>query len=104
MNEDQFIHDISVHEWFIKKGFSDELVDLAYNLNITHGYSAKDVSVLMLMFVNAFAASQSRLGFQTSLVAEGGNIRIAEEMAKNLKHEILLNKDCLLYTSPSPRD
>ena len=53
MNEDQFIHDISVHEWFIKKGFSDELVDLAYNLNITHGYSAKDVSVLMLMFVNA---------------------------------------------------
>ena len=93
MNEDQFIHDISVHEWFIKKGFSDELVDLAYNLNITHGYSAKDVSVLMLMFVNAFAASQSRLGFQTSLVAEGGNIRIAEEMAKNLKHEILLNKE-----------
>ena len=93
MNEDQFIHDISVHEWLNKNGFSDELVDLAYNLNISHGFSAKDVSVLMLMFVNAFAASQSRLGFQTSLVAEGGNIRIAEEMANNLKHEVLLNKE-----------
>ena len=31
--------------------------------------------------------------FKTSLVAEGGNIRIAEEMANNLKHEVLLNKE-----------
>ena len=92
MNQDQFIHDISIHEWLTQKGFSDELVDLTYNLNISHGYSAKDVSVLMLMFVNAFAASQSRLGFQTSLVAEGGNIRIAEEMANNLSREVLLDK------------
>ena len=92
MNEDQFIHDVSVHEWFKNKGFSEELIDLAYNLNISHGYNAKDVSVLMLMFVNAFAASQNRLGFQTSLAAEGGNISIAEAMANNLKEEVHFNK------------
>ncbi|MDP6146826.1 MAG: FAD-dependent oxidoreductase [Gammaproteobacteria bacterium] len=92
MNEDHFMHDISVHEWLKKEGFSDDLIDLAYNLNISHGYSAKDVSVLMLMFVNAFAASQSRLGFQTSLVAEGGNISIVEAMANNLSEEVYFGK------------
>jgi monoamine oxidase len=46
----------------------------------------------MLMFVNAFAASQSRLGFQTSLAAEGGNISIAEAMANNLKEEVHFDK------------
>ena len=92
MNEEQFIHDISVHEWLKDKGYSDELVDLAYNLNISHGYNAKDVSVLMLMFVNAFAASQSRLGFQTSLVAEGGNISIVEAMANGLREEVHFDK------------
>lgn len=92
MNEEQFIHDISVHEWLTNKGFSDELVDLVYNLNISHGYDAKDVSVLMLMFVNAFSASQSRLGFQTSLVAEGGNISIVEAMANNLSEEVHFGK------------
>ena len=92
MNEDQFINDVSVHEWLKDKGYSEELIDLAYNLNISHGYNAKDVSVLMLMFVNAFAASQSRLGFQTSLAAEGGNISIAEAMANNLKEEVHFDK------------
>ena len=92
MNKDYFKHDISVHEWLLKEGFSDDLVDLVYNLNISHGYSAKDVSVLMLMFVNEFAFSQRRLGFQTSFVAEGGNISIVEAMANNLSQEVLLNK------------
>ena len=92
MNPKHFIHDISVHDWLIQKGYKQDLIDLVYNMNITHGYNAKDVSVLMLMFVNAFASSQSRLGFRTSLSAEGGNMVIPEAMANSLEQQVLFNK------------
>ena len=92
MNPKHFMHDISVHDWLVKQGFKQDFIDLVYNMNITHGYNAKDVSVLMLMFVNAFASSQSRLGFRTSLSAEGGNMVIPEAMANNLDQQVHFKK------------
>ena len=92
INPKHFIHDISVHDWLIQQGYKQDFIDLVYNMNITHGYNAKDVSILMLMFVNAFASSQSRLGFRTSLSAEGGNVVIPEAMANSLEQQVLFNK------------
>jgi|TARA_B110000263_G_scaffold39435_1_gene31094 monoamine oxidase len=92
MNPKNFIHDISVHDWLMKEGFNSDFIDLVYNLNITHGHTAKDVSVLMLMFVNAFSSNQNRLGESTSYTAKGGNMSIPEAMANNLNEPVLMNK------------
>jgi len=92
MQDENFQYDISVHDWLASEGLNQKAIDLVYNTNISHGFNAKDVSILMLMFVNSFFNSQMSLGFRTSLVAEGGNMVIPEAMANNLKQEVLLNK------------
>ena len=92
MKDENFQYDISVHDWLASQGLNQKAIDLVYNTNISHGFNAKDVSILMLMFVNSFFNSQMSLGFRTSLVAEGGNMVIPEAMANNLKQEVLLNK------------
>ena len=92
MQEENFKYDISVHDWLESQGLNQKAIDLVYNMNISHGYNAKDVSILMLMFVNSFFNSQMSLGFRTSLVAEGGNMMIPEAMANNLNQEVLFNK------------
>ena len=57
------------------------------------GIRAKDVSMLMLFFVNAFMDSQIALGFKTfGYTAKDGNMSIPEAMASNLSNEVQLSK------------
>ena len=93
VDPENFHLDQSVHQWMLEQGFSDNLIDLVYNTNITHGNTAKDVSVLMLFFVNAFMNAQSDLDFKTfGYTAKGGNMSIPEAMANNLGNGVQLNK------------
>ena len=100
MNPENFHLDQSVHQWMRDQGFSDDLINLVYNTNITHGNSAKDVSMLMLFFVNAFMDSQIALGFKTfGYTAKDGNMSIPEAMASNLSNEVQLSKKAVAITS-----
>ena len=96
VDPENFHLDQSVHQWMLEQGFSDNLIDLVYNTNITHGNTAKDVSVLMLFFVNAFMNAQSDLDFKTfGYTAKGGNMSIPEAMANNLGNGVQLNKQVI---------
>ena len=100
MDPENFHLDQSVHQWMREQGFTDSLINLVYNTNITHGNTAKDVSMLMLFFVNAFMNSQIALSFNTfGYTAEGGNMSIPEAMASNLSNEVQLHKKVIAITT-----
>jgi len=100
MDPENFHLDQSVYQWMREQGFADSLINLVYNTNITHGNTAKDVSMLMLFFVNAFMNSQIALGFNTfGYTAEGGNMSIPEAMASNLGNEVQLHKKVIAITT-----
>ncbi|UCG71900.1 MAG: FAD-dependent oxidoreductase [Chromatiales bacterium] len=83
--------DISLHDWMKRQGVSDEVIDLTYNIEPTHGNSAWDVSALMMMQVASFIAAQRALakpGQSPFLTAEGGNLSIPEAMAAALDADI----------------
>jgi monoamine oxidase len=87
-------YDISLHEWLRQAGQSDAAIELAYNTNPTHGFSAHDISALMVMFAAQFGAMQRQLTANTpakGYTAKGGNQAIPEAMANALKSEVLLN-------------
>lgn len=83
--------DISLHDWMRRQGVSDAAIDLAYNIEPTHGNSAYDVSALMMMQVASFIAAQIALakpGQSPFLTAAGGNLSIPEAMAAALDSDI----------------
>jgi len=84
--------DISLHEWLISKGVSQEEIDLAYNINSDFGNSSYGVSALMLMFVYAWGTMQRAIEPRATFAAEGGNQRIPEAMATALKNEVHLGR------------
>lgn len=90
--------DISLHDWLMSKGQSEEAIELAYNTNPTHGMSAHDVSALMAMFITSFQGSQSKLTANNPVkgyTAKGGNQAIPEAMANALKTEVRLKNAAL---------
>ena len=96
VDPENFHLDQSVRQWMLGQGFSDNLIDLVYNTNITHGNTAEDVSVLMLFFVNAFMNAQRDMDFKTfGYTAKGGNMSIPEAMANNLGNGVQLNKQVI---------
>ena len=96
VDPENFHLDQSVRQWMLEQGFTDNLIDLVYNTNITHGNTAEDVSVLMLFFVNAFMNAQRDLDFKTfGYTAKGGNMSIPEAMANNLGNGVQLNKQVI---------
>ena len=83
--------DISLHDWLKSLGQSEEIINLAYNVEPTHGSSAYDVSALMALFVASFIAAQRALstpGQSPFLTAKGGNQAIPEAMAAALDNEV----------------
>jgi len=86
--------DVSLHQWLRSLGVSEELIEMGWNTNITHGTSAHDVSALMVQFVDRFTATQQALGKETfGYTAVGGNQSIPEAMARALKREIHFGRD-----------
>lgn len=86
--------DVSLHQWLNDQGVSDEVIELGWNTNITHGTTAHDVSALMVLFVDSFTRMQQQLGKDIfGYTAVGGNQSIPEAMAAALQKEVHLNRD-----------
>ncbi len=84
-------HDISMFQFLTQHGANEAMIDLTYNTNITYGTSAHDVSMLQMFASNYFVKTQLEID-DGRFVGTGGNMRVPEGIAKNLKSEILLNK------------
>ena len=88
--------DVSYHEWLNSKGLSDEIINVAYNIEPSHGSSAHDVSALMMMFSGAFTATQIALvqpDQSPVSTAVGGNMAIPEAMAGALKNPVQFGRN-----------
>jgi monoamine oxidase len=89
-----FRYDVPLHEWLRSLGVSDEIIELCWNINPSHGTSAWDVSAMQALFSTTFAMMQAQLGGRTfGYTAVGGNQAIPEAMARALKKEIWFNQD-----------
>lgn len=86
--------DISLHDWLLQMGQSEETIQLAYNTNPTHAVTAKDLSALMSMNAGFFGSMQRTLVANNPIkghTAKNGNMSIPEGMANGLKTEVRLN-------------
>ena len=78
--------DISMRDWMLGLGFSEDVVRIGYGINTTFGRDARDVSALLMLFRAAFSKEQRRLAPATSLgfTVEGGVDRVPLAMAAAL--------------------
>ncbi len=89
-----FHHDVSLHEWLVSLGVSEDIIDLCWNNNPAYGNTAHDVSAMMAMFSSAFTQTQIQLGGRTfGYTAVGGNMAIPEAMAKALRREVHFGRE-----------
>lgn len=72
--------DVPLDEFLRAQGATAPIIDLAYDRTPTYGRTARDVSALMLAFVDAFEREQRKSG-PALYEAKGGNRRIPEGMA-----------------------
>ncbi len=82
-------HDISVYDVMKREGFTDDQINLTYNLNVPYGTSAHDISALMMWFNAGWSEAMD----ETYLSAIGGNVTIPEAMAAALQSEVHLGKE-----------
>ena len=82
-------YDVSLHQWLVSLGVSEEVIELCWNTNPNYGTTAHDVSAMMVLFGTTFAMMQQQLGGKTfGYTAVGGNQSIPEAMAKGLKKPV----------------
>ena len=95
-------YDIPLYDFLKGLGASDAVIELAYNTNIIFGTSAHDVSLLQPLGTDFWIKFQQQIE-RVSLVGKGGNQRIPEAIASNLKDEILFRKKVSGIRSESDR-
>jgi len=83
--------DVSMREFLKAQGATEAMIGLAYDTNTSYGTSARDVSALMLGFVEAFQRAQRSVK-PAVYKAKGGNQQIPEGMAKRLKGGVRLGQ------------
>ncbi len=99
--------DISVHQWLASKGASNAAIELGFNTNISHGFTAHDVSMLMMWFVAAFTQLQIEVAPEGvfGFVAKGGNQSIPEAMAGALSEEVHFDRNVVgIRTGSDPAE
>jgi len=86
--------DVSMRDWMLGLGLSDEVVRFGYGINTTFGFDASDVSALLMLFRGAFSKAQRRLAPTGSLgyTVENGVDRIPTAMAAALAREVELER------------
>ena len=84
-------YDISFHAYLEKQGASDRIIQLAIDTNCHYGTSAHDVSALMLLR-NDLRGKFRQRGGRINFVGKGGNQRVPEGIANNLKRQVALRK------------
>ncbi len=83
--------DISVFDALKRAGLNAEQIELAFDLNVSYGTSAHDVSALMMWFNDGWIRSMEG-GPRVAWAARGGNSNIPLTMAANLKSEVHLRR------------
>jgi monoamine oxidase len=91
-------HDVSMHEFLKAQGATEAMIALAYDTNTSYGTSARDVSALMMGFVEAFQRGQRSVK-PAVFKAKGGNRQIPEGMAKQLKGGVRLGEQVTAIVS-----
>ena len=78
--------DISMRDWMLGLGLSEDVVRLGYGINTTFGHDATDVSALLMLFRAAFSKEQRRLAPTDRLgfTVEGGVERVPLAIASAL--------------------
>lgn len=84
--------DTSIYDFFKSVGWSDEAIDLNYNINVQYGTSAHDISALMWFYTQAWFKLQSDID-RVAFKAPGGNQSIPEAMSAFLNSEVHLGKE-----------
>lgn len=91
-------HDISVYQYLKRKGFEDRSIELMANTNQGYGdvQNSHGLSMLFMYNIvsfteaNSFAAKAA--GVNDEFSAKGGNMRVPEAMARNVKTDIRFNQ------------
>ncbi len=87
-------YDVSLHDWLISLGVSEEIIELCWNTNPNHGTTAHDISAMMVLFGHTFAMMQAQLGGKTfGYTAVGGNQSIPEAMAGGLRKPVIFGQN-----------
>ena len=81
-------YDISVHSFLEKQGVGDRSIQLAVDTNCLYGTSAHDASALMPLRNGVWFQNLEGINF----VGKGGNQRVPEGVARNLKRQVALRK------------
>jgi monoamine oxidase len=81
----------SAYQFMRALGWSDQTIELNYELNIARGTSAHDASMLMWYFLAGWFRTQGDLG-NVALRAIGGNSSIPEALARALPRPPLLGR------------
>lgn len=88
--------DISVHDFLLRKGVSEQAIKLACSTNMSYGSSAHDLSILMGFqssnLIRSLYRGPDALPGRSMAIA-GGNQRLPEAMARGLKSEIALGQN-----------
>jgi monoamine oxidase len=87
--------DVSMREWMLGLGLSEEVVRIGYGINTTFGRDASDVSALLMLFRAAFSKQQRRLASGDSLgfTVERGVERVPDAMAGALGCSVQLESE-----------
>ena len=82
--------DVSMRDWMLGLGFSEDVVRIGYGINTTFGRDASDVSALLMLFRAAFSKEQRRLApaAQLGFTVEGGVERVPLAMAAALPRAV----------------
>lgn len=78
-------------EFLAQQGLNEEAIRLGYDLAPYHGRNSRDVSTMMMSFNSGFVQNQIAAGPE-SFAAKGGNIKLPEAMAAQLKGDVILGK------------
>jgi len=86
--------DVSLHEWMHGQGQTDEVIEMACNLNWQLGNSAQDVSALFAMFDHSWGKTVFRDPNRPgTFVIRGGNQQLPRAMAATLHNEVHFGRE-----------
>ncbi len=87
--------DVSMRDWMLGLGLSEDVVRLGYGINTTFGHDASDVSALLMLFRGAFSKEQRKKapGDSLGFTVERGLQRVPDAMAAALASPVELGAE-----------
>ncbi|EIZ80504.1 amine oxidase [Novosphingobium sp. Rr 2-17] len=92
--------DISLHDFLQQQGLSDQAIHLAHDIAPYYGRNAYDLSALLAEYNDGFVKAQIAAG-PKSFAVKGGNLLMAQALAKQLKGDVLLGREVVAITQAS---